>query len=88
MARVVVRPKARRDINGILAHYIDTASLEAARRFRKAATETFAEFAETPLIGTPRKVRNPEFRGLADVARSEVQRIPHFLYASKRGSRH
>ena len=64
MPRVMVRPKARRDINGILVYYIETAGADVARRFRKAATETFRELAELPLMGSPRKVRKPEFQGV------------------------
>ena len=64
MARVIVRPKARRDINAILVYYIETAGIDVARRFRQMATETFRELAGTPLMGAPRKVRKPEFQGV------------------------
>ena len=63
MARVVVRPKARRDINGILVYYIQTAGIEVAKRFRQAAAETFRELAAQPLMGASRKVRKPEYLG-------------------------
>jgi toxin ParE1/3/4 len=64
MARVIIRPKARRDINAVLVYYIETAGLDVARRFRKAATETFRELAEFPMMGAPRKIRTPEFQGV------------------------
>jgi plasmid stabilization system protein ParE len=41
--RVNIRPKARRDINAILIYYMETAGIEVAGRFRKAAMETFRE---------------------------------------------
>jgi len=64
MARVIVRPKARRDINAILAYYLETAGIDVARRFRQMAAETFHQLAEMPLIGSPRKVRKPEFQAV------------------------
>jgi plasmid stabilization system protein ParE len=64
MARVLVRPRARRDINEILVYDIETAGIEVARRFRRAATETFRELSQAPLMGAPRKVRKPEFTGV------------------------
>jgi toxin ParE1/3/4 len=64
MPRVVVRPRARRDIRDILSNYIETAGIEIARRFREAATETFLGLAEFPRMGAPRKVRKPEFQGV------------------------
>ena len=64
MSRVNIRPRARRDINAILIYYMETAGIEVARRFRQAATETFRALAESPLIGAPRKVRQPELQGV------------------------
>jgi plasmid stabilization system protein ParE len=64
MARILLRPKARRDINGILVYYIETAGVDVARRFRKAATESFRELAGLPMMGAPRKVAKPEFLGV------------------------
>ena len=64
MARVIVRPSARRDINGILVYYIETAGIEVAKRFRQAAAETFRELAALPLMGASRKVRKPEYLGV------------------------
>jgi plasmid stabilization system protein ParE len=64
VARVIVRPKARGDINAILVHYIENAGIDIARHFRKAANETFRELAEFPLIGAPRSVRKTEFQGV------------------------
>ena len=64
MARVIVRPKARQEIYSILAYYIETADIEVARRFRKAATAIFRELAEFPLMRAPRKVNESEFQGV------------------------
>lgn len=64
MARVFLRPKARREINSILVYYIENAGVDIARRFRKAASETFLDLAKNPLMGSPRKVRKPEFRAV------------------------
>jgi len=64
MARVIVRPKARQEIYSILAYYIETADIEVARRFRKAATAIFRELAEFPLMRAPRKVNKSEFQGV------------------------
>src|ERR1700674_2441446 len=64
MPRVIIRPKARRDINSILVYYIATAGVEVAKRFRKAATETFLELAKAPFVGSPRKVRKAGFHGV------------------------
>src|SRR6266852_4155021 len=64
MASVLIRPKARREINAILVYYIETAGIGVARGFRKAATETLRELAEFPMMGAPRKVRKPEFQGV------------------------
>ena len=64
MARVSIRPRARRDLREILTYYIETAGVETARRFRAAATQTFSELAEFPLQGAPGKVRLPEFRDI------------------------
>jgi plasmid stabilization system protein ParE len=64
MARVLVRPKARRDINAALVYYIETAGFDVERRFREAMQETFRELAEAPLIGVARKVRKVQFQGV------------------------
>jgi toxin ParE1/3/4 len=35
-----------------------------AQRFRKAATDTFDELAEFPMMGAARRVGNPELQGV------------------------
>ena len=45
MARVFVRPRARRDLREILVYYIDNAGIETAHRFTQAASQTFRELA-------------------------------------------
>ena len=64
MSRYVIRPKASRELEKILVYFIENASVEVARRFRQAATETFQELARFPHIGAPRKVRKAEFTGV------------------------
>ena len=64
MARVYLRPKARREINSILVYYIEKTGIEIPTRFRKAASDTFVDLARNPLMGSPRKVRKPEFQGV------------------------
>jgi plasmid stabilization system protein ParE len=72
MARVIIRPKARRELQQVVAYLIENAGLEVARRFRQAATDTFQELAAMPAMGSPRKVRRPEFAGI------RMWRIRHF----------
>ena len=60
MARVTIRPKARRELQQIIAYLIENAGLEVARRFRQAATGTFQSLAAMPAMGSPRKVRRPD----------------------------
>jgi len=62
MARVSIRPRARRDLREILVYYIENAGIETARRFREAASATFRELSAFPLQGVRGKVRRPEFR--------------------------
>ena len=64
MARVIVRPEARQDLRNILVYYIAQSGVDLAKRFRYAANMTFHELAESPLIGSPRKVRDPKFVGV------------------------
>ena len=64
MARAIIRPRARRDINSILAFFIETAGISVAKQFREAATQTLRELSESPMTGSPRKVRKPEFQGV------------------------
>lgn len=60
--RVLIRPKARRDLKQILVYYLENAGLEVAKRFRAAVTETLEQLAQQPGLGAPRKVRRAEFR--------------------------
>ena len=55
--------RARIDLAGFYA-YIGERSLESARRFRKAANETFVALARSPGIGEPYEIANPRFEGL------------------------
>lgn len=64
MARAVQRPAARRDF---IIHYVylaEHASIETAKRFRAAVEKTYADLAETPGMGTPRKVRWGKYAGI------------------------
>jgi plasmid stabilization system protein ParE len=64
MARVVIRPKARRELQQVVVYLTENAGPEVSRRFRRAATETFQSLAAMPAMGSPRKVRRPEFAGI------------------------
>lgn len=64
MARVAIRPRARRDLREILAYYIETAGVETARHFREAAAQTFHQLSKFPLQGVPGKVRRSEYRDI------------------------
>jgi plasmid stabilization system protein ParE len=72
MARVIIRPKARRELQQVVVYLIENAGPEVARRFRRAATETFQSLAAMPAMGSPRKVRRPEFAGI------RMWRVKHF----------
>jgi toxin ParE1/3/4 len=56
-------PDAKRDLVEISV-YIGRDSLEAARRFRQAAQETFRQIAAMPGIGQPCPTENPELAGM------------------------
>jgi toxin ParE1/3/4 len=56
MARVVVRPAARRDLIHHFAYLGERASIETARRFLDAARTCFSELAESPGMGSRRQV--------------------------------
>ena len=56
MARVVVRPAARRDLTRHLAYLVENAGLEVARRFRDSARTTFDGLAKMPEMGSPRNI--------------------------------
>ena len=64
MAYVVIRPQARQDLRDALIYYIEKSGIDLARRFRRAADMSFRGLAESPLIGTPRKVRKSKFNGI------------------------
>ena len=42
MVRILVRPRAQREIDAILVYYIENAGLEVARQFRRAAMDRFS----------------------------------------------
>ncbi len=58
MGRAIVRPAARRDLVQHFAYIGENSGLATARRFQGAARATFAELAQTPGMGAPRKVKN------------------------------
>ncbi len=63
MGRAIVRPAARRDLIRHFAYIGEKSSLATARRFQAAARATFAELAQSPGMGAPKKVeRLPEIR--------------------------
>jgi plasmid stabilization system protein ParE len=85
MARLTIRPKARRELQQILGYLIENAGVEVARRFRQAAVRTFEEPAERPLIGAPRKVRRPQFAGIRMWRVKEFDSYLIFYFPRKRG---
>ena len=72
MARVVIRPKARRELQQVVVYLTENAGPEVSRRFRRAATETFQSLAAMPAMGSLRKVHRPEFAGI------RMWRVKHF----------
>ncbi len=69
--RFVVRPQARRDIQDI-ANYIAADSLDASDRFIEEAYRAFELLANSPLIGSARRLRREGLQGL------RLWRIPRF----------
>jgi toxin ParE1/3/4 len=64
MARVVVRPKAERDIRQIFVYLIENAGIEVTKRFRLATSETLRDLTRMPSLGAPGKVRRTAFQGV------------------------
>ena len=64
MPRVVQRPAARQDFIIHFAYLAEKASLETARRFRKAVDRTYAELAGMPQMGVPGKVGEGKHSGV------------------------
>ena len=63
MGRAAVRPAARRDLIQHFAYIAENSSVATARRFETAARATFAELAQSPGMGAPRKIANfPKLR--------------------------
>src|SRR5271166_183305 len=56
MGRTILRPAAQRDLIRHFAYIGENSSLAAARRFLAAARLTFAELAQMPSMGAPRKI--------------------------------
>jgi len=56
MGRAIVRPAARRDLIQHFAYIGENTSIATARRFQAAARATFAELAQSPGMGAPKKV--------------------------------
>jgi len=56
MGRAIVRPAAQRDLIRHCAYIGENGSLATARRFLVAARLTFAELAQMPSMGAPRKI--------------------------------
>ena len=61
--RVVVRPKARRDIREV-ADYIAADNLDASDRFIDEAHSAFELLAKMPLMGSARRFRREALKGL------------------------
>jgi toxin ParE1/3/4 len=76
VARILLRPKAKREITLITAYLIENASPDVAWRFRSAAQETFERLAAFPYSGTITKVRGPRYSG---VRMTLVKGFPNYL---------
>jgi toxin ParE1/3/4 len=61
--RVVVRPRARIDLNE-QADYLGRRSREAGRRFYDAAQQAFQQWARRPGLGSPQECQDPRLAGL------------------------
>lgn len=64
MARIELRPTARREINEIVAYYLESANDQVALRFRTLALETFRMLAARPFLGVRVKVRAPDLKAV------------------------
>src|SRR5262249_26257584 len=72
---ILKTPLARIDLAACWA-YIAERNLNAARRFRLAAEETFAALAGMPNLGAPYEVANPRLQGLRC---ARVRRFRNYL---------
>ena len=60
---IVVQPAAEQDLDEH-ADYLAESSFETAVRFSRAVAETFQQIASLPMMGSPRRFRNPALVGL------------------------
>lgn len=63
MPQITVKPLAREDIRGYVAH-IASDRPEAGSRFFAAVEDAFATLAANPELGTPKAMDNPALSGL------------------------
>jgi toxin ParE1/3/4 len=64
MSRIVRRRAARQDLADIVYHYVSTASLDTARRFRAEAQATLQRLAAMPGMGARYEHEHPALTGL------------------------
>jgi toxin ParE1/3/4 len=63
-ARVLVKPKADRDLDSYADYLARKAGLEVALRFLDAAHDVFALLATQPQMGWPSRLKHPQLKSL------------------------
>lgn len=78
---VVLRERARRDIDEAIERYLSEAGLAVALRFIDALEDTLRQIGERPASGSPRHAHELEIPGLRF---RSVGRFPHLVFYVER----
>ena len=78
---VVLRERARRDIDEAIEHYLSEAGSAVALKFIDALEDALRQIGERPASGSPRYTHELEIPGLR--VRS-VGRFPHLIFCVER----
>ena len=78
---VVLRERARRDIDEAIEHYLTEAGPAVALRFIDALEDTLRQIGERPASGSPRHAHELEIPGLRS---RSVGRFPHLVFYVER----
>ena len=78
---VVLRERARRDVDEVIEHYLSEAGPAVALNFIDALEDTLRQIGERPASGSPRYAHELEIPGLR--VRS-VGRFPHLIFYVER----
>ena len=78
---VVLRERARRDIDEAIEHYLTEAGPAVALRFIDALEDTLRHIGERPASGSPRHARELEIPGLRF---RTIGRFPHLVFYVER----